>query len=354
MAHLRRRPKQLVVQERRIYHGELEECPSCGDVLHLSGYYRWRKTVQHLDGVVYVASQPKECRTESCSVYGKRYPSASAQMEALPHSTYGLDVVAQIGWWRDRDHLGGSEIYDRLSEKVQIGRRHVDLLSQQYRVLLACAERPREEKLAEAVDEYGGLLVSLDGLEPEGAQEQLWVVREVLSDTVLAAGWLPRVTQETLGDLLSPVRAFLERHGWSVLSTLSDKQRPLEKAVKAAWPGVPHQWCQAHYLRNVADPLYERDRALGTDLRRDVRKQIRDSLRDVTHSASDGAISPSGGDGSGGGSCDLVQDSSFRGRDGRPPAVGGECGGRLCSSNTREFASSGTGSLCPGRCSTLR
>jgi len=78
MAHLRRRPKELVVEERRIYHAEVEGCPECGSPLHLSGHYRCRKTVQHLDRVVYVASRSKECRTESCSLYGKRYPSASA------------------------------------------------------------------------------------------------------------------------------------------------------------------------------------------------------------------------------------------------------------------------------------
>jgi len=193
MAHLRRRPKQLVVQERHIYHAELEHCPACGAALHLSGHYTWRKTVQHLDQVVYVASRPKECRQVGCPLSRKRYSSAAAQGVALPHSGYGLDVVAQIGWWRDREHLGGDEIHQRLKSRIQISRRHVDLLLQQYRLLLACAERPQVEKLARAVAQYGGLITSLDGLEPEGAQEQLWVVWEVLTDTVWVAAWLPRV-----------------------------------------------------------------------------------------------------------------------------------------------------------------
>jgi hypothetical protein len=211
-----------------------------------------------------------------------------------------LDVVAQIGWWRDREHLGGAEIYDRLCPQVQIGRRHVDLLTHAYRLLLACAQRPSPAQLSGVVAEYGGVLLSLDGLQPEGAQEQLWVVREVLSDTILAAGWLPRVTQETLGALLRPVKVFLEDHGWPILSTLSDKQVPLEKALNVTWPHVPHQWCQIHYLRNAASPLYERDRALRTDLRGEVRKQIRASLRKVADGGSDvgsgsalgGAFSP--------------------------------------------------------------
>ncbi len=292
MAHLRRRPKQLIVQERCIYHAELELCPACGTPLYLSGHYSWRKTVQHLDKVVYVASRPKECRDPSCRLCGKRYPAAGAQGVALPHSTYGLDVVAQIGWGRDREHLSGDEIHQRLKSRVQISRRHVDLLLQQYRLLLACAQHPQLEKLAQTVVEYGGLIISLDGLEPEGAQEQLWVVREVLTDTTLAAGWLPRVNAETLRELLAPVKAFLERHGWPVLATLSDKQGPLVGALEATWPGVPHQWCQAHYLGNVAQPLYEQDQALKTDLRQDVRKAIRRSLKEVAAEVPGGAFSP--------------------------------------------------------------
>lgn len=292
MAHLRRRPKQLVVQERHIYHAEMERCPACGTALHLCGHYTWRKTVQHLDKVVYVASRPKECRHAGCSLFGKRYPSAAAQRVALPHSGYGLDVVAQIGWWRDREHLSGDEIYHRLMGHVQISRRHVDLLLQRYRLLLACEECAQAEKLTQAVVQYGGLVISLDGLEPEGAQEQLWVVREVLTDTVLAAAWLPRVNTATLCQLLTPVKALLERHDWPLLATLSDKQEPLRAALEATLPDIPRQWCQAHYLRNAARPLYERDHALQTDLRRDVRRAIRRSLSEVAATSTAGTFSP--------------------------------------------------------------
>lgn len=69
--------------------------------------------------MVYVASRPKECRNPACPLRGKRYPAAAAQGVALPHSTYGLDGVAQIGWWRDHEHLSGNEIYHRLQGRIQ-------------------------------------------------------------------------------------------------------------------------------------------------------------------------------------------------------------------------------------------
>ena len=295
MPHLRRRPKNLIPNERIVYNCELEACPNCGQPLRPCRHYTFCKTVQHLDRVSYVASRPKECPNQACPEVGRCYPSACAQTVALPKSTYGLDVVAQIGWWRDREHLSGTEIYERLRSQVQISRRHVDLLTQRYRVLMACAQRPDQGRLSQAAKEHGGLIISLDGLEPEGAQEQLWVVREVLSGSILAVGWLPRVNQDTLGALLAPVKALLTEANLPVLATLSDKQGPLVAALKQTWPDVPHQWCQAHYLRNAAKPLQEHDQALKTDLRRDIRKGIRSSLSQLAAQAQEGAFSPSSG-----------------------------------------------------------
>jgi len=69
--------------------------------------------------------------------------------------------------------------------------------------------------------------------------------------------------------------------------------------VEATWPDVPHQWCQSHSLRNAAQPVYERDHALKTDLRRDVRQEIRRSLSRVAAASGGGAFSPSAGHGRG-------------------------------------------------------
>jgi hypothetical protein len=175
---------------------------------------------------------------------------------------------------------------------VQISRRHVDLLLQHYRLLLACAETPQVDRLAQIVASYGGLILSADGLEPAGAQEQLWVVREVLSDSVLVAGWLARVNEATLTQLLTPVKACLERHGWLLLATVSDKQGPLANVWRTLWPDTPHQWCQGHYLRQAAAPVYDRDLALKTDLRREVRQAIRTSMSQVAAAATEGPFAP--------------------------------------------------------------
>ncbi len=54
-------------------------------------------------------------------------------------------------------------------------------------------------------------------------------------------------------------------------SVVSDGQRSIRNAVAKALPGVPHQLCQFHYLREAARPIYEADRHAKKELKKQVR-----------------------------------------------------------------------------------
>lgn len=108
MALLRRRPKHLPIDERITCFCELAHCPACSTVLQPCRYLSWTKTVQHLDRVVVVSSWPKECSNPACADAVRRYPSAAVQTVALPKGAYGVDVLAQLGYWRDRHRVNGT------------------------------------------------------------------------------------------------------------------------------------------------------------------------------------------------------------------------------------------------------
>jgi len=292
-----KKAKHLAVQGRYIYNPEREDCPYCGERLRARPYYEWRKTVQQLTGTVAVISQARVCGNPNCDHQGEVYKSATAQMVSLPKCTYGLDVIAQIGWWRDREHLTRAQIHERLQGyRIQICERAVDHLYARYQVLMGCAERLEGERLGQVVEEQGGLIIGLDGLEPEGASEQLWVVREVQSEIILAVAWLGRVNHHTLGALLKPVVEL----GWPIVATVSDKQGCVKKALEEVLSEVPHQWCQSHYLGNATRPIYDHDSALKTDLRQSVRQELRESLGQVLSASAEQDFSPSDRDRSGG------------------------------------------------------
>lgn len=271
-----RTPKPLYVQQRRIYHPELLSCPSCGDLLVGCNYLKWDKIVQTLDRVLSVASRPGHCPHPECSGHALRLLSAQAQGIAPANSTYGYDVVTRIGWLRQHAFATFEQIHVELSQRVIISESHVRRLYQRsYLPLLACHERHEQGHLEVLAKQQGGLILALDGLQPEAGEPQLWFIRELSTGLTLRSGWLSRQTQDAFEDFLAP----LLKQGWPILAVLSDKQTGLEQAIASKLPNSLHQFCQAHYLRNLAKPLSEADAEMKTELRQAVREQIGDLIR---------------------------------------------------------------------------
>ncbi|MCP4936787.1 MAG: DUF3987 domain-containing protein [bacterium] len=237
----------------------------------MQGHLQWRKGVHTLKENVYVTSRGRYCPEHPELIY----VSAAATHLTLPNKSYGLDILARIGYQRDSRQMTMVQIKEDLPRHIRVSERHLRTLYQEYLALLACAERLDVAALKEAAQKYGGLILSIDGLEPEGGQPQLWVVREVLTNTVLAAGWIPRVDEPTLTAFLAPVKAL--DLPW--LATVSDKQVSLIKALAATWEKIPHQYCQAHYLSNAVTPMYEADEHLKTQLRKQIRAKAGVTMR---------------------------------------------------------------------------
>jgi hypothetical protein len=181
-----------------------------------------------------------------------------------------------MGWLRQHQCATYSEIHTELSSRVPISASHVRYLYQHvYLPLLACHERQQGGRLARVAKEQGGLIVALDGLAPQGGEPQMWFMRDLSTGLTLRSGWLAQLDQPTFEAFLAPLR-HLE---WPILAVLSDKQTGLVPAVATALPDSRHQFCQAHYLRNLAEPLAAADAAFKGELRHTVRQQVGDLIR---------------------------------------------------------------------------
>jgi hypothetical protein len=266
-----RTPKQLYAHERIIYQPELLTCPHCGDLLVTCNYLAWNKTVQMLARVLSVASRPGRCPHATCLGSRLRLLSAEGQRLAPAGSTYGYDVVVHIGWWRQETRATYREIHAALASRVRISESHVGYLYQQvYLPLLACHERQHCDRLAQIATQHGGLIVALDGLAPQGGEPQIWFIRALSSGLTLRSGGLCQQDQPPFEAFLEPLK-HLE---WPILAVLSDKQTGLVPAVATVLPNSRHQFCQAHYLRNLAEPLAEADAAFKSALRQTVREHV--------------------------------------------------------------------------------
>jgi hypothetical protein len=114
----------------------------------------------------------------------------------------------------------------------------------------------------------GRVILALDGLQPDVGHEVLWVIRDCLSGEVLLAR--SRLSG-TAGDLALLLREVVDAVGVPVAGVVSDGQTSIRRAVEPALPGVPHQLCQFHFLREAARPIFEADRHAKTVLKTHVR-----------------------------------------------------------------------------------
>jgi hypothetical protein len=150
---------------------------------------------------------------------------------------------------------------------VGISERSVTNLLDRYEELVAL-RLSEYAGLRERLEEQGRVVLALDGLQPDVGHEVLWVVRECLSGEILLARSLLSATEESLSDLLREVLEGLEV---PVLGVISDGQHPIRRVVARVLPGVPHQLCQFHYLREAAKEVYEADRHAKKELKKRVR-----------------------------------------------------------------------------------
>jgi hypothetical protein len=114
--------------------------------------------------------------------------------------------------------------------------------------------------------DQGRVVLAIDGLQPEVGHEVLWVIRDCLSGTVVLARALLSSTAADLTPLLCQAA---ESVGVPVTGVVSDGQRSIRIAVAKALPGVPHQLCHFHYLREAAHPIFE------AHAKKELKKRIR-------------------------------------------------------------------------------
>ena len=71
--------------------------------------------------------------------------------------------------------------------------------------------------------------------------------------------------------MLSEVKQVLESWKVPVKGIISDGQETIGSAVAFVFPGVAHQLCHFHYLKDATKPLYEADRSAKAELKKQLR-----------------------------------------------------------------------------------
>jgi hypothetical protein len=262
----RHRPERSYPEAKReIFVSALNTCVHCGAELKLRPNWHMSKTIQTLQGPLFLAGRAKICLNPACTHPGTRYYASQVWLWSLPSSTYGLDVLAYIGWRHEHDQRQLVEIQRELNQKgIEINERNVGKLYRQYLALLGATSEVIRKKLDAIIEKHGGLIFGVDALQPEGHGSLLYVLYEILSGTVVSAIQLEPPNEKDLTDWL------MIYQDYPVLASVSDGEERIIAALRAVWPNAPRQRCQEHFLGNLADEVLEDDTELRKQMRLDL------------------------------------------------------------------------------------
>ena len=263
MARRQARPRP---DRERVLSSVRRRCPACGARMRIR--YDNHRTVATLSGLVRLRLKIRWCERPGCLRRNTPYRPEGEGAIVLPQHEFGLDVIALVGALRYRAHQSVPEIHAALRARgVAICERSVTNLLDRYDELVAVSLAD-DRRLQAVLAHQGRVILALDGLQPDVGHEVLWVLRDCLSGEVLLATSLLSATMDDLAALLRQLAANL---GVPIVGVISDGQHSIRRAVQAALPGVPHQLCQFHYLREAALPIFEADRHAKKELKKQMR-----------------------------------------------------------------------------------
>jgi hypothetical protein len=223
-------------------------------------------------GPVQLLSKLRHCSNRACPGHAFTVSPEEETALVMPYWVLGWDVFSWLGQRRFARHWSVPQIRDELLDRFAIPLS-VDAIERyvgRYQRMVAARQQDPAE-LAGAYRRSKGLILAIDGLQPEKGHETLYVVREVGQKRVWFAEALLSSNAAEVQRLLARARAWVEQLGLAVRCWLSDKQDALVTGIAAEFPGVPHRYCANHFLRDLAKPMLEADSHAKVQLRIKVR-----------------------------------------------------------------------------------
>jgi hypothetical protein len=219
--------------------------------------------VQTLTQLLHIVGKGKKCVSPICDYGHLRYRSPEVGRLVLKAHEFGRDVALWAGDQHVREKQSLSRIHKRLvgDFQVPISERSVGNLVDDYIALCECVAGDTG-RLRERLKRQRGIVLCVDGVHFDEGSPVLYVQREVISGEVLYA---ERRLARAKDDLVPTLRRTAElaaEIGVRILGVVSDKETSLVPAIAEVFPGIPHQFCQTHFLSNAAEPLKKDDSEL--------------------------------------------------------------------------------------------
>lgn len=287
-------PADTVFRQLRL---DVEErsCADCGQTMHVCTH-RDRRLVT-LEGPLQLKLRLFHCPISGCPGHTKTFSSAAEMGLSMPWWLISWDVFAWIGHRRLSRHWSVPQIRAELKDRfaIDLSEDAIERYIHRYQIMLAAREQDFE-LLRDVYREAEGFHLTIDGLQPEKGHETLYAVREVGQKRVWFAEPLVSSCESEIRRLLVRARQMAEQLGKPVLSWMSDKQEAFVQGIAAEFPGVPHRYCQNHFLRDLAKPVLEQDSQAKVKMRSKIRglRAIEREVLEQQPTAPEGPFADSG------------------------------------------------------------
>jgi len=255
------------------YRPEERFCPRCQRLLKRA-HMLWHKNITFSTGVKRVVSWAYRCQAAGCPNATTIYRSKKAEGVHLKYRRFSRELVVCIGRQRFWHHQTRAEIHAWLTQdlKLHLSEREVGNLMVDFLALLRAGQ---PAKIRRQLSNLKGLVIGLDGMQPEKGNDSLYLVRELQCGVILLAEQLEDSSHEALRcALFEPLKALAAELGLSWHGIVSDAQESIRLAVGDSLPGVPYQACQAHCLREAGKLTFEADRAMKKELKKAFRQSL--------------------------------------------------------------------------------
>jgi hypothetical protein len=254
---------------------EEDACSACGRPLHICDHRFHR--IFTLEGPVELVCRLAHCSDPGCPARGQTLSPPAELSFALPRWLIGWDVFCWMGHRRFARHWSVAQVQTELRDTYRIPLSFDAILAYlgRYQTMLA-ARQQDPQRMADAYSGVGSLVLSIDGIQPEKGHETLYTVREWNAKRIWFAESLLSSNHDEVCHLLARAREWAQRLGKPVRLWVSDKQDAFVKGIALEFPGVPHRYCDNHFLRDLAKPTLEADSHAKVQMRRKVR-----GLRDI-------------------------------------------------------------------------
>jgi hypothetical protein len=245
-------------------------CFQCGQLLKVCAHRQRRFFT--FGGPVHLTSKLAHCSDRTCLGHAHTISPEQETAMAMPRWVLGWDVFCWLGHRRFARHWSVPQIRADLADvhKIVLSPDAIERYIGRYQRIVA-ARQQDPAILAAAYGGVKGLILSIDGLQPEKGHETLYVVREVGQKRVWFGEALISSSAEEVRRILIQARQWAERLEIPVRLWLSDKQDAFVSGIAAEFAGVPHRYCSNHFVRDLAKPMLAADSHAKVQLRNKVR-----------------------------------------------------------------------------------